>query len=120
MTRRAVLAIVKRHAIAAGIDARYAHPHALRHLYGAEFAEDDAPLLQHQVLMGQTDAKSTAIYAHIAQRKLRTLVDKSNPLAKMRAPLLDSLRTIHRATAHGSPSPSGSPAIQKSKTGGHR
>lgn len=120
MTRRAVLAIVKRHAIAAGIDARYAHPHALRHLYGAEFAEDDAPLLQHQVLMGQSDAKSTAIYAHIAQRKLRTLVDKSNPLAKMRAPLLDSLRTIHRATAHGSPSPSGSPAIQKSKTGSHR
>lgn len=117
MTRRAVLAIVKRHAEAAGIEPRYAHPHALRHLYGAEFAEDDAPLLQHQVLMGQSDAKSTAIYAHIAQRKLRTLVDQSNPLAKMRAPLLDSLRTIHRATGHAPPSPSGHPAIQKSKTG---
>lgn len=67
--------------------------------------------------MGQQDAKSTAIYAHIAQRKLRRVVDQSNPLAKMRAPLLDSLRTIHRATSHAPPPSSGPPTIQKSKTG---
>lgn len=116
MTRRSVLATIKGHADRAGIDPRYAHPHALRHLYGAEFAEDDAPQLQLQVLLGQSDAKSTAIYAHIAQRKLRSLVDQSNPLAKMRMPLLDSLRTIHRATAHAPPLSSGPPDLQKSKT----
>lgn len=118
MTRRAVLAMVKHHAERAGIAPQFAHPHALRHLYGTEFAEDDAPILQHQLLMGHSDADSTAIYAHLAQRKLRTLVDKSNPLAKMRAPLLDSLRAIHRATAQGTPPHSRPPAIQKSKTGG--
>lgn len=118
MRRRAVLVMVKRHAERAGIPARFAHPHALRHLYGTELAEDDAPQLQHQLLMGHGDASSTAIYAHLAQRKLRKLVDQSNPLAKMRAPLLDSLRTIHRATAHATPTPSRPASLQKSQTGG--
>lgn len=119
MTRRSVLAIVKHYALQAGIDHRYAHPHALRHLYGSEFAEDDAPILQAQALLGHSDAKSTAIYAHLAQRKLRKLVDQSNPMAKMRAPLLESVRAIHRATTNAARAPSGQPTIQKLKSGNH-
>ena len=114
MSRRAVYAAMRRAAARAGIDERYAHPHALRHRWGAELAEDDAPILQHQALMGHADAKATAIYAHIAQRKLRQLVDKSNPLGKMRAPLLDSLRTIAKATARPAP-PSSLPPSGRNK-----
>lgn len=117
MTRRAVWSLLYTYGQRAGIDPRYTHPHALRHLWGAELAEDEVPILQHQVLMGQSDPKSTAIYAHLATRKLRRVVDKSNPLAKMQAPLLDSLRSIHRATARAAPAHSGPPAIQKPKRG---
>lgn len=117
MTRRAVWFLLAGYGKRAGLDPRYTHPHALRHLWGAEMAEDDVPILQHQALMGQSDPKSTAIYAHLATRKLRRVVDQSNPLGKMRAPLLDSLRSIHRATARAAPTPSGPPAVRKPKRG---
>lgn len=92
--RRAVHAMLQRHAKRAGVPIEYAHPHALRHLFGAELAEDDAPLLVAQSLLGHVDPKSTEIYAHLARRKLRQVMDKSSPLRKMRAPLLDTLRTL--------------------------
>lgn len=120
MTRGAVLDRIKHHALAAGVPERIAHPHALRHLYGAEMSEDDVPLLTHQQLMGHADPKSTSIYTAIAHRKLRAAVDKSNPLAKMRAPLLDTLRTLGAAI---DPSPRTHPrpaGVQKSKTGDRR
>lgn len=81
----------------AGVPVDVAHPHALRHLFGAELSEDDTPLLVQQALMGHADPKSTEIYAHIAVRRLRSVVDKANPLTKMRGPLLDSLRSLDRA-----------------------
>lgn len=91
---------VKRAAEVAGVDPAIAHPHALRHLYGAELSEDDVPVLTMQALFGHADPKSTEIYTLIADRKLRKVVDKSSPLAKMRGPLLDSLRSLERATRH--------------------
>lgn len=97
-----ILDIVQRAARAAGVDPAVAHPHALRHLYGAEFAEDDTHLLTSQALLGHADPKSTEIYAHLAHRKLRAAVDKSNPLAKMRGELLGSLRSLDRATRQAS------------------
>ena len=94
LSRRAVHDLLQRHAARAGVPAEYAHPHALRHLFGAEFAEDDTAILTHQVLMGHADPKSTALYAHLARRKLRTAMDKSSPVRKIRAPILDSLRAL--------------------------
>jgi integrase/recombinase XerD len=60
------------------------HPHALRHLYGTELAEEDTHILDMQVLLGHNKPASSAIYTHVAMRKLRTAVDKGNPLGKMR------------------------------------
>lgn len=74
-----------------------AHPHALRHLYGTELAEDDVDLLQRQALLGHVDPATTGIYTALAQRKLRETVSKANPVAKMRGPLLDTLRSLHKA-----------------------
>jgi integrase/recombinase XerD len=94
LSRRAVHDMLQRYAARVGVPPEYAHPHALRHLFGAELAEDDTVAVTHQVLMGHSDANSSAIYAHLAQRKLRAAVEKSSPLRKMRAPLLETLRTL--------------------------
>lgn len=94
LTPRGVRRLLQRHAQRVGVPLEYAHPHALRHLYGAELAEDDGDLLLRQALLGHVDAKSTEVYSHLARRKLRRLADKSNPLAKMRAPLLDTVRAL--------------------------
>lgn len=99
LTARGVRLLLLRHARSVGVPIEYAHPHALRHLYGAELAEDDADLLLRQALLGHVDAKTTEIYSHLARRKLRRVADKSNPLSKMRAPLLDTVRAL-AATAH--------------------
>lgn len=117
MSRGAVLDLIKRHAEAAGIPPAVAHPHALRHLFGAELAEDDAPILQHSSLMGHSDPKSTGVYAHLAHRKLRALIDRSNPLSKMRAPILDTLRSLDRAISPASAPVRGRAGLQKSKSG---
>lgn len=98
LTPRGVRRMLKLHARRVGVPIEYAHPHALRHLYGAELAEDDGDLLLRQALLGHVDAKSTAIYSHLARRKLRRLADRSNPLAKMRAPLLDTVRALSDST----------------------
>lgn len=100
LTPRGVRRLLQRHAKRVGVPLEYAHPHALRHLYGAELAEDNGDLLLRQALLGHVDAKSTEIYSHLARRKLRRLADKSNPLAKMRAPLLETVRAL---ASHANP-----------------
>lgn len=107
LTRRGVRRLLQHHARRVGVPLEYAHPHALRHLYGAELAEDDGDLLLRQALMGHVDAKSTEIYSHLARRKLRRLADKSNPLAKMRSPLLDTVRRLSTTTHGHSRTPEG-------------
>lgn len=66
-----------------GIPREYLHPHALRHLYGTELAEEEVDLIQRQALLGHALPQTTAIYSHLSQRKLRKTVDRANPLAKM-------------------------------------
>lgn len=83
---RGVLAMIVRHGRAAGIEPAQLHPHALRHLYGTELAEGDVDLLERQKLMGHADPKSTAVYTHLAVRRLTGSVDRANPLAKVSSP----------------------------------
>ena len=89
--------VLAKHGAAAKIPADQLNPHALRHLYGTELAEEDASLFASQALMGHTDPKSTEIYTHLAMRKLRRTVDKANPLGKLRTPVLEDLRRIDAA-----------------------
>ncbi len=86
-----------KHCEDAGLPRDVAHPHALRHLFGTELLESEVDLRDSQVLMGHVDIQSTTIYTHVAQRRLRKAIDKANPLAKMRGPLLESLRSLDRA-----------------------
>jgi site-specific recombinase XerD len=80
-----------------GVPKDQLHPHAMRHLYGAELAEGDVDLIFRQALMGHKDPKSTQIYSHVAQRKLFDISDRSNPLARMRTPVSDLLESLKGA-----------------------
>lgn len=111
---RTVQQLIQRYGKRLGLPADQCHPHALRHLYGAELAEEEAPILQAQALMGHADPETTQIYAHVAMRRLTATVDKANPLGKMRAPLLDSLRSIQRTVSQATPArPRSQPARER-------
>lgn len=79
--------MLSKHARRAGVPLALAHPHALRHMFGTELAEDDVPTNTASRLLGHEDPKNTKIYEHLAMRKLTKVVDKSNPLAKMNTPV---------------------------------
>lgn len=98
INRRTILDMIERYAKRMKLDLSVAHPHALRHLYGTELAEADVDVIQRGALLGHQDARTTEIYTHLAQRKLRQVVDKANPIGKLRTPLLDSLRALSRAS----------------------
>lgn len=94
--RRTVLMMIKKYGTRAGIPEDQLHPHALRHLYGTELAEDDVDLLIRQQLMGHADPKSTAVYTNLAMRKLTREADRANPLAKIRTPVSDLLKQLKK------------------------
>lgn len=85
--RRQVEVVLKRHGLKAGVNPSLLHPHAMRHLFGTELAEDDVPTVTAQRLLGHADAKSTEMYQQLALRKLTRVSDKSNPLSKIKTPV---------------------------------
>lgn len=87
LKRRALHELVQRYGIEAGIPLDQAHPHALRHLFGTELAEDDVPTVTASQLLGHADPKNTAIYQQMAMRKLTRVVDQAGPMSKMRTPV---------------------------------
>lgn len=97
LRRRAVLMMVKKYGDQQGIPEEQLHPHALRHLYGTELREDEVDLITRQRLMGHADPKTTAIYDHLAFRKVTRDVDRANPLAKIRTPASDLLQRLKRS-----------------------
>lgn len=96
--RGSVLAMIKRYGRRAGIPEDQIHPHALRHLFGTELAEEGVDLIARQRLMGHEDAKSTAIYDHMAMRKLTREADRSNPLSKINTPVSEILKRLNNIT----------------------
>lgn len=96
LRRKGVLRMIQAHARRIGLPLDVAHPHALRHLFGTELAEEDVPTVTAARLLGHEDAKNTAIYQHLAMRKLSRVVDAANPLAKMKTPVSDLLRQLNK------------------------
>lgn len=90
--------IMQKYGEAAGIPEDQRNPHAARHLYGTELAEDDAAPEVRQALLGHSDIKTTAIYTSLAMRKLRQVVNKSNPLSKMKTPYSAILEKLDHDT----------------------
>lgn len=94
LNRRSVLEMVKKYGRDLGLPEAQLHPHAFRHLYGTELAEENIDLVLRQRLMGHEDPKSTRIYDHTAIRRAVREVDRANPLSKIRTPVSDLLKRL--------------------------
>jgi integrase/recombinase XerD len=88
LTKWSIYQMIQQYGEAAGINPRYLHPHAFRHLYGQELAETEPDVLVRQRLLGHRKVESTEIYSHIAWRKLRQAAAKANPLRRMKHPAM--------------------------------
>lgn len=79
-----------------GIPRKQLRPHAFRHLYGTELAEDAVDLKRIQMLMGHSSTETTDVYIHLAIRELADVVNKSSPLNKMETPMHGILKHMSK------------------------
>jgi len=80
LTRQAVFKILRRLALAAGIN-RDISPHKLRHSFATHLVQGGADLRSVQVMLGHADLRTTEIYTHIDREHVRKTYNKSHPRA---------------------------------------
>jgi integrase/recombinase XerD len=82
LTRQAFFLLLKRVALAAGLDPARVSPHVLRHSFASHMLARGADLRSLQMLLGHADISTTQIYTHVMEERLRHLVETHHPLAE--------------------------------------
>ena len=82
LTRRRFAQLLDETALAAGLDPAKVSPHVLRHAFATHLLEGDADLRAVQTLLGHSDISTTEIYTHVAQDRLKAVIDEKHPLSR--------------------------------------
>ncbi len=80
LTRQAIFKVLRRLALAAGID-RDVSPHKLRHSFATHLVRGGADLRSVQGMRGHADLRTTEIYTHVDDAHLRKTYDRAHPRA---------------------------------------
>jgi integrase/recombinase XerD len=86
LTRRRVGQMLEDAAAKAGINPTRVSPHVLRHAFATHLVEGGADLRTVQTLLGHADIATTQIYTHVAQSRLKELVETMHPLSRRKKP----------------------------------
>jgi integrase/recombinase XerD len=78
LDRTNVWRLIRKYAVAAGIDGRVS-PHTLRHSFATHLLAGGADLRIVQELLGHADLTTTQVYTHVDEAELRSVHQRFHP-----------------------------------------